>query len=116
MAHRLVAAREHLRARVLQANESGWFLKMLRKRGIAERRTQVVNWDPVDHTVLAQRAGDPRPRPGARARLDPEARIDPLGHHLYINLKYAEGVAVQVNLTRPPLAKRVKLMQEDWIG
>ncbi|OZB50212.1 MAG: leucine--tRNA ligase, partial [Thiomonas sp. 15-63-373] len=28
------------------------FLKMLEK-GIAERRTQVVNWDPVDQTVLA---------------------------------------------------------------
>ncbi|HET7793931.1 MAG TPA: class I tRNA ligase family protein, partial [Rhizobacter sp.] len=28
------------------------FLKML-KAGIAERRTQVVNWDPVDQTVLA---------------------------------------------------------------
>ena len=28
------------------------FLKML-EAGIAERRTQVVNWDPVDQTVLA---------------------------------------------------------------
>ena len=29
-----------------------FFLKML-EAGIAERRTQVVNWDPVDQTVLA---------------------------------------------------------------
>ncbi len=28
------------------------FLKMLEK-GIAYRKTQIVNWDPVDHTVLA---------------------------------------------------------------
>ena len=29
-----------------------FFLKML-EAGIAERRTQIVNWDPVDQTVLA---------------------------------------------------------------
>ncbi len=28
------------------------FLKCL-KKGIAYRKTQIVNWDPVDHTVLA---------------------------------------------------------------
>ena len=54
------------------------FLKMLEK-GIAYRKTQVVNWDPVDQTVLANeqvidgkgwRTG--APVESARSRLLPE--------------------------------------------
>jgi len=32
------------------------------ERGIAYRRTQVVNWDPVDPDRARQRAGDRRTR------------------------------------------------------
>ena len=49
-----------------------FFLKMLEK-GIAYRKTQVVNWDPVDQTVLANEQVDRRPRLAHR-RAGREAR------------------------------------------
>ena len=52
LGHRLVARGRDLLAGLYRWNQ--WlFLKMLERAGIAERRTQVVNWDPVDQTVLA---------------------------------------------------------------
>jgi hypothetical protein len=47
---RLVARARHLRSRLLPL-EPVVFLKMLEK-GIAYKKTGVVNWDPVDQTVL----------------------------------------------------------------
>ena len=50
-AHRLDARARHLRPELLRWNQ--WlFLRMLEK-GIAYKKTGVVNWDPVDQTVLA---------------------------------------------------------------
>ncbi|MBV8603985.1 MAG: leucine--tRNA ligase [Pelomonas sp.] len=92
------------------------FLKML-EAGIAERRTQVVNWDPVDQTVLAnEQVIDGR---GWRSGAVVEKREIP-GYYLNIT-KYAEELLAAVADPEHPqyLAgwpERVRLMQENWIG
>ncbi|HEY1089644.1 MAG TPA: leucine--tRNA ligase [Burkholderiaceae bacterium] len=92
------------------------FLKMLEK-GIAERRTQVVNWDPVDQTVLAnEQVIDGR---GWRSGAPVEKREIP-GYYLNIT-HYAEELlaAVADPADKSYLSgwpERVRLMQENWIG
>ncbi|MGN7874705.1 leucine--tRNA ligase [Roseateles sp. 22389] len=92
------------------------FLKML-EAGIAERRTQVVNWDPVDQTVLAnEQVIDGK---GWRSGATVEKREIP-GYYLKIT-DYAEELLAAVAdpsdknfLSGWP--ERVRLMQENWIG
>jgi len=87
------------------------FLKML-QGGIAERRTQVVNWDPVDQTVLAnEQVIDGR---GWRSGAVIEKREIP-GYYLKIT-QYAEELLEHVHQHLPGWPERVKLMQENWIG
>jgi len=87
------------------------FLKML-EMGIAERRTQVVNWDPVDQTVLAnEQVIDGR---GWRSGALVEKREIP-GYYLKIT-KYADELLECVQATLPGWPERVKTMQENWIG
>ncbi|MFZ3083103.1 leucine--tRNA ligase [Rhodoferax ferrireducens] len=87
------------------------FLKMLDK-GIAYRKTQVVNWDPVDQTVLAnEQVIDGK---GWRTGATVEKREIP-GYYLKIT-DYAEGLLGQVQTGLPGWPERVKLMQENWIG
>jgi leucyl-tRNA synthetase len=93
-----------------------FFLKMLEK-GIAYRKTQIVNWDPVDQTVLAnEQVEDGR---GWRSGALVEKREIP-GYYLAIT-KYAEELLA--NVADPTAAdylkgwpERVRLMQEHWIG
>jgi leucyl-tRNA synthetase len=87
------------------------FLKMLEK-GIAYRKTQVVNWDPVDQTVLAnEQVIDGR---GWRTGAPVEKREIP-GYYLKIT-DYAEELLDQVAHHLPGWPERVRLMQENWIG
>jgi len=87
------------------------FLKMLEK-GIAYRKTQVVNWDPVDQTVLAnEQVIDGR---GWRSGALVEKREIP-GYYLRIT-DYAEELLEQVKNGLPGWPERVRLMQENWIG
>ncbi len=87
------------------------FLKML-EAGIAERRTQVVNWDPVDQTVLAnEQVIDGR---GWRSGAPVEKREIP-GYYLNIT-KYADELLDQVQHHLGGWPERVRLMQENWIG
>ena len=92
------------------------FLKMLEK-GIAERRTQVVNWDPVDMTVLAnEQVIDGH---GWRSGAVIEKREIP-GYYLKITA-YAQELLSAVNDPADPnylsgWPDRVRLMQENWIG
>jgi leucyl-tRNA synthetase len=92
------------------------FLKML-EAGIAERRTQVVNWDPVDQTVLAnEQVIDGR---GWRSGALVEKREIP-GYYLNITT-YAEELLSAVADPSDPAylsgwPERVRLMQENWIG
>ena len=88
------------------------FLKMLEK-GIAYRKTQVVNWDPVDQTVLAnEQVIDGK---GWRTGATVEKREIP-GYYLKIT-EYAEELLDFVTGDKlPGWPERVKLMQENWIG
>ncbi len=92
------------------------FLKMLEK-GIAYRRTQIVNWDPVDQTVLAnEQVIDGK---GWRTGAVVEKREIP-GYYLKIT-DYAQELLDAVTqkgssnfLSGWP--ERVRAMQENWIG
>ncbi|MDR7306296.1 leucine--tRNA ligase [Rhodoferax saidenbachensis] len=92
------------------------FLKMLEK-GIAYRKTQVVNWDPVDQTVLAnEQVIDGK---GWRTGAVVEKREIP-GYYLKIT-DYAQELLDHVQMgndkaTLNGWPDRVRLMQENWIG
>lgn len=87
------------------------FLKML-DRGIAYRKTQVVNWDPVDNTVLAnEQVVDGR---GWRSGAPVEKREIP-GYYLRIT-DYASELLDQVQHGLDGWPDRVRAMQENWIG
>ena len=87
------------------------FLKMLEK-GIAYRKTQVVNWDPVDQTVLAnEQVIDGK---GWRTGATVERREIP-GYYLAIT-DYAPELLTHVKDGLAGWPERVRLMQENWIG
>ena len=93
-----------------------FFLKML-ERGIAYKKTQIVNWDPVDQTVLAnEQVVDGR---GWRSGAIVEKREIP-GYYLAITQYAEELLAGVTDATHPDYLEgwpeRVRLMQEHWIG
>ena len=86
------------------------FLKMLEK-GICYRKTQIVNWDPVDKTVLAnEQVVDGR---GWRSGAVVEKREIP-GYSLGIT-QYADDLLKDLDLLHG-LPEQVRTMQEHWIG
>jgi leucyl-tRNA synthetase len=86
------------------------FLRMLEK-GIAYQKTGVVNWDPVDKTVLAnEQVIDGR---GWRTGAIVEKREIPM-YYLKITA-YAEDLLDELaNMQEWP--ERVRVMQANWIG
>ena len=90
---------------------SQWlFLKMLEK-GVAYRKTQIVNWDPVDKTVLAnEQVIDGR---GWRSGAIVEKREIP-GYYLGIT-QYAQELLDDIS-TLEGWPEQVRRMQEHWIG
>jgi leucyl-tRNA synthetase len=86
------------------------FLRMLEK-GIAYRKSGVVNWDPVDHTVLAnEQVIDGR---GWRSGAPVEKREIPM-YYLRIT-DYAEELLSFLD-RMPGWPEPVKVMQANWIG
>ena len=86
------------------------FLRMLEK-GIAYKKTQVVNWDPMDQTVLAnEQVIDGR---GWRTGALVEKREIP-GYYLGIT-QYADALLADLDKL-PGWPERVKTMQANWIG
>jgi leucyl-tRNA synthetase len=87
------------------------FLKMLEK-GIAYRKTQIVNWDPVDQTVLAnEQVIDGK---GWRTGAPVEKREIP-GYYFKIT-EYADELLEHTQHKLDGWPERVRLMQENWIG
>jgi leucyl-tRNA synthetase len=86
------------------------FLRMLEK-GIAYKKTGVVNWDPVDKTVLAnEQVIDGR---GWRTGALIEKREIPM-YYLRITA-YAEPLLADLDQL-PGWPERVRTMQANWIG
>jgi leucyl-tRNA synthetase len=86
------------------------FLRMLEK-GVAYQKTGVVNWDPVDKTVLAnEQVIDGR---GWRTGAPVEKREIPM-YYLKIT-DYAEDLLEALN-HMPGWPDRVRAMQANWIG
>ncbi len=91
--------------------QQAWFLELFR-RGLVYRKDSVVNWDPIDNTVLAnEQVVDGRGwRSGAvveKRKLNQWfLRITDYADDLIEGLKELEG--------RWP--DKVRLMQENWIG
>ncbi len=89
-----------------------WFFLRMLEKGIVYKKTQVVNWDPVDQTVLAnEQVIDGR---GWRSGAPVEKREIP-GYYMAIT-NYAEELldCVANKLTGWPAS--VRAMQENWIG
>jgi leucyl-tRNA synthetase len=86
------------------------FLRML-ERGIAYKKTGVVNWDPADQTVLAnEQVIDGR---GWRTGALVEKREIPM-YYLRIT-DYAEEL-LEALAQLPGWPERVRVMQANWIG
>src|SRR5439155_5172027 len=81
------------------------------ERGIAYKKTGVVNWDPVDQTVLAnEQVIEGR---GWRSGAPVEKREIPM-YYLRIT-QYADELLSYLD-KMPGWPERVKVMQANWIG
>ena len=86
------------------------FLRML-EQGVVYLKTGVVNWDPVDQTVLAnEQVIDGR---GWRTGALVEKREIPM-YYMAIT-RYAEELLTELDKL-PGWPEQVKLMQKNWIG
>ena len=88
-----------------------WLFLRMRESGIAYRRTGLVNWDPVDQTVLAnEQVIEGR---GWRTGALVEKREIPM---YYLNItRYADDLLAALD-ELPGWPERVKTMQANWIG
>jgi leucyl-tRNA synthetase len=88
-----------------------WLFLRLLERGIVYKKTGVVNWDPMDKTVLAnEQVIDGR---GWRTGAVVEKREIPM-YYMRITA-YAEELLAALD-TLPGWPERVKVMQANWIG
>jgi leucyl-tRNA synthetase len=88
-----------------------WLFLRMRERGLAYRKSGVVNWDPVDQTVLAnEQVIDGR---GWRTGALVEKREIPM-YYLAITRYADELLAALEHL--PDWPERVRVMQANWIG
>ena len=88
-----------------------WLFLRMREKGIAYKRTGVVNWDPVDQTVLAnEQVIDGR---GWRTGALVEKREIPM-YYLNITAYADELLGALKGLDGWP--ERVRTMQANWIG
>jgi len=88
-----------------------WLFLAMRAKGIAYKTTGIVNWDPVDQTVLAnEQVIDGR---GWRTGAVVEKREIPM-YYLRITAYAAELLEALERL--PGWPERVRTMQANWIG
>ena len=88
-----------------------WLFLRMREQGLAYRRSGIVNWDPVDQTVLAnEQVIDGR---GWRTGAPVEKREIPM-YYLAIT-RYADELLASLE-ELPDWPERVRVMQANWIG
>ena len=88
-----------------------WLFTRLFKKGVIYKKTAVVNWDPVDNTVLAnEQVIDGR---GWRSGALVEKRDIPM--YFFRITQYADELLQGLD-TLPGWPEQVKTMQANWIG
>ncbi len=88
-----------------------WLFSRLFEKGVIYKKMATVNWDPVDHTVLAnEQVIDGR---GWRSGALVEKRDIPM--YFFRITQYAEELLNGLE-TLPGWPERVKTMQANWIG
>ncbi len=88
-----------------------WLFTRLFKKGLAYKKTGVVNWDPVDQTVLAnEQVIEGR---GWRTGAPVEKREIPM--YFFRITAYAEELLSALD-ELPGWPEQVKLMQKNWLG
>jgi leucyl-tRNA synthetase len=88
-----------------------WLFTRLFRKGLAYKKTGVVNWDPVDQTVLAnEQVIDGR---GWRTGAQVEKREIPM--YFFRITAYAEALLAALE-KMDGWPEQVKLMQKNWIG
>ncbi|MDP3368690.1 MAG: leucine--tRNA ligase [Brevundimonas sp.] len=91
--------------------QQAWFLELFR-RGLVYRKDSVVNWDPVDNTVLAnEQVVDGR---GWRSGAVVEKRK--LNQWFLRITDYADDLIEGLRELEGRWPDKVRLMQENWIG
>ncbi|MFJ6025463.1 leucine--tRNA ligase [Brevundimonas sp. NPDC092305] len=91
--------------------QQAWFLELF-KRGLVYRKDSVVNWDPVDNTVLAnEQVVDGR---GWRSGALVEKRK--LNQWFLRITDYADDLIEGLKTLEGRWPEKVRLMQENWIG
>jgi leucyl-tRNA synthetase len=89
-----------------------WLFQLLYKRGLAYRAKSLVNWDPVDQTVLANEQVDSE---GRSWRSGAKVEKRELEQWYFKITAYAERLLQDLDkLTDWP--EQVKTMQRNWIG
>ncbi|HEU5013088.1 MAG TPA: leucine--tRNA ligase [Roseiflexaceae bacterium] len=89
-----------------------WLFQLLYKKGLAYRASSLVNWDPVDQTVLANEQVDAE---GRSWRSGAQVEKRELEQWFFKITAYAERLLQDLDkLTDWP--ERVKIMQRNWIG
>lgn len=92
------------------AQEQSIFLDLLEK-GLAYKKEAWVNWDPVDHTVLANE----QVIDGCGWRSGAPVERKKMNHWFFKTTHFAEELLSALKeLDRWP--EKVKIMQENWIG
>ncbi len=88
-----------------------WLFTRLFKKGVIYKKLASVNWDPIDHTVLAnEQVIDGR---GWRSGALVEKRDIPM--YFFRITQYAEELLEGLD-TLPGWPEQVKTMQRNWIG
>ena len=89
-----------------------WLFTRLFKQGLAYKKTGVVNWDPVDQTVLAnEQVIEGR---GWRTGAVVEKREIPM--YFFRITAHAQELLGALDDQLPGWPEQVKLMQKNWIG
>src|SRR6188768_2535757 len=89
-----------------------WLFQLMYKQGLAYRAKSLVNWDPVDQTVLANEQVDAE---GRSWRSGAKVEKRNLEQWFFKITDYAERLLNDLDkMTDWP--ERVKIMQRNWIG
>ncbi len=89
-----------------------WLFQLLYRRGLAYRRSSLVNWDPVDQTVLANEQVD---ADGRSWRSGAKVEKRELEQWFFKITDYAERLLTDLDAL-DDWPEQVRTMQRNWIG